>query len=78
MDEVETMDEMVKRLGGCGATAQAKVVVEFIKKINKTSGGLDAENAGVALFHIARALMGKDHAGTALTRAVDISQSSFY
>ena len=78
MYEVETMDEMVKRLGGCGATEQAKVVVEFIKKINKTSGGLDSENAGVALFHISRALIGKEHAGTALTRASDISQSSFY
>ena len=78
MYEVETMDEMVKRLAGCGATAQAKVVVEFIKKINKTSGCLDSENAGVALFHIANALIRKEHGGTALMRGSDISSSSFY
>lgn len=77
MSEFESMDSMAKRLSGTGGGAQAKAVIDAIEIIRKAPGMLDAENRTTALYHLAIALAGKNHAKstietTALLMKADI------
>lgn len=71
--EVETMEDMAKRLAGTGGGEQAKAVIEAIKGIRKAAGQLDAENTATALYHLAAALSNRDHATTALHNAANMA-----
>jgi hypothetical protein len=56
--QVESMEEMAKRLHGCGSAEQVKAVIKAIKGINRAGGALDARNRSTALYHLAVALAG--------------------
>lgn len=71
MPEIETMEEMITRLGGSGAAAQAKAVAKSIELINKAPGMLDSENRQTALYHLAVALSGSAHADTTVINLAD-------
>ena len=62
MYEFESMEEMVVRLRGTSGSAQASAVVTSIKMIDGAAGVLDSTNAQAALYHLAVALVGQDHA----------------
>jgi hypothetical protein len=69
MDKFEPMAELVKRLSGSDASAQAKAVVEAIKLIESAPGYLDQHNRATALYHLSVALSGRDHAAETLETA---------
>jgi hypothetical protein len=69
MHQVETMDEMLKRLGGSDAGGQAKAVVKAIALIDAAPGWLDESNRAIALYHFAVALSGRDYAFPTLENA---------
>lgn len=62
MKKFESMDSIAQRLAGTGGGSQAKAVIEAIKLIQEAPGMLDAENRAAALYHLAVALSGKNHA----------------
>ncbi|ALS68372.1 hypothetical protein [Pandoraea apista] len=67
--EIESMESMVERLGSSGSSEQAKAVVKGIALIRAASGMLDSNNRAVALFHVAVALSGREHAASTLETA---------
>lgn len=71
IEPVETMDEMIKRLGDCGGGAQVKAVKKGIDAINKASGMLDPEERATALYWVAAALAGTHMAGVALQQSAE-------
>lgn len=62
MVEFESMESMAKRLAGTGGGAQAKAVIAAINAIRKAEGTLDADNRMTAIYHLAVALAGNNHA----------------
>lgn len=68
-DGIETMEAMVMRLGDCGGAAQARAVIKAIKAIQTAPGVLDMQNGAIALYWLAVALKGKDHAPAAIAEA---------
>ncbi|BBB64221.1 hypothetical protein UNDKW_5948 (plasmid) [Undibacterium sp. KW1] len=78
-DNIESMQEMKKRLGDSGAAGQVNAVIAAIAAINRASGQLDQGNRATALFHLAAALTGtQESAVAALEDAVFIAQPSTY
>ena len=74
--ELESMQDMVRRLAGSGSGAQAKAVLKGIEAINSASGMLDEQNRATALVHLAVALSGKDHAATTLEAAAFLASET--
>lgn len=68
-DEIEPMEAMVMRLGDCGGAAQARAVIKAIKAIQTAPGELDMQHGAVALYWLAVALKGKDHAPAVIAEA---------
>lgn len=60
--ELETMEDMAKRLNGTSGGEQAKAVIKAINAIKGARGTLDEINRGTALYHLAVALSGETHA----------------
>lgn len=76
MEEIETMEEMLARLGQSGAAEQAKAVIKSIKLINQASGMLDSANRAIALYHLSAALAGESHAVSTLIDTADWLQDA--
>lgn len=70
--EVETMENMAKRLRGTGGGDQAKAVMKAIKAINSAPGMLDAKNRTAALYHLSRAISGPDRAVDTILNAAEV------
>ena len=60
--EFESLESMSQRLAGTGGGSQVKAVMEAVSLIRSAPGMLDAENRAAALYHLAVALAGKNHA----------------
>ncbi len=72
MDEIaifETIEDMARRLQGTGGGARALAVAEAIKTIKAAPGMLDRTNATTALYWLAVALHGADHATSLIASA---------
>jgi hypothetical protein len=65
--EIESMEEMEKRLRNCGSGVKVRAVIKAIELINRSSGSLDANNRNVALYHLTVALVGKWYADDAIS-----------
>lgn len=76
MEEIETMEEMLARLGQSGAAEQAKAVIKSIKLINQASGMLDERNRKIALYHLSVAISGEYSAITTLLNTADWLQDA--
>lgn len=69
MVEIESMEEMAKRLRNCGSGAQARAVKNAVRAIRRAGGCLDEDNGATALYHLAIALSGRSHAKALVQRA---------
>jgi hypothetical protein len=74
--EIETMEEMEKRLAGSGACAQVREVIKAIIAIKSAPGMLDPENRSTALYHLACALGGKSRAMSSLSDATELAENA--
>lgn len=64
--EFESLESMNRRLAGTGGGAQVKAVIEAVSLIRNAPGMLDAANRSAALYHLAVALAGIDHAASTI------------
>lgn len=70
MIEFESMESMADRLAGKGGGSQANSVIEAAKLIKSAPGMLDAGNRAAAIYYLAVALAGEDHASSTIENAV--------
>jgi hypothetical protein len=65
--EIESMEEMEKRLHGCGSGERLRAVIAAISIIKAAGGILDANNRIVVLFHLTVALVDEYHAAETIS-----------
>ncbi len=69
MTKFESMEDMARRLAGTGGGDQAKAVIDAAKLIRSAPGMLDSNNRVAAIYHLAVALAGVDHAASTIETA---------